>query len=101
LAASLAQADGRLAWPFFIRRSSGQLQTALQYLQYVPAFEGDEVRADLLRRLARDFNGKVLWFGSSPAFISVDADRSRIVEASDLFGACCCRNARHIELDVA
>jgi len=51
LAASLAQADGRLAWPFFIRRSSGQLQTALQYLQYVPAFEGDEVRADLLRRL--------------------------------------------------
>ena len=57
--------------------------------------------ADLLPRLAHDFTGNVLWFGSSPAFISVDEDRSRIVDAPDLFGACCCRNARHIELDVA
>lgn len=49
--ASLARPDGKPTWPFFVRRSSGALETALQYLKANPAFESEESRLDLLNRI--------------------------------------------------
>jgi hypothetical protein len=42
------QPGGKSFWPFFIRRSSGRLETSLQYLQYAPAFESESLRQALL-----------------------------------------------------
>jgi len=41
LVAWIARADGKPAWPFFIRRSSGRFETALANLVNVPAFQSD------------------------------------------------------------
>ncbi|WP_374576433.1 hypothetical protein [Phenylobacterium sp.] len=49
--ARLVRPDGKPTWPFFIRRSSGKVETALQYLQDNPAFATEEVRLDLLAKL--------------------------------------------------
>jgi hypothetical protein len=44
--------DGKFAYPFFIRRSSGgRLETSLQYLQTRPAFASEEDRRRLHERL--------------------------------------------------
>jgi hypothetical protein len=47
----LVRPDGKPTWPFFIRRSSGKLETALQYLKDNPAFESEDARLDLLNRI--------------------------------------------------
>jgi hypothetical protein len=47
----LLRPDGKPAWPFFVRRSSGKLETSLQYLKDSPAFESEEARLDLLNRI--------------------------------------------------
>ena len=57
--------------------------------------------AGLLPRLARDLTCVVLAFGSKPADMSADDDFSATVISPDFLGACCCRNWRQIELDVA
>src|SRR5207253_2343957 len=49
--ASLPRPDGKRAWPFFVRRSSGKLDTALQYLKETPAYASEESRQDLLNRI--------------------------------------------------
>jgi hypothetical protein len=51
LVAQDTRADGKSAWPFFIRRSTGRLETALGYLMYVPAFKSDEARKKVLDRI--------------------------------------------------
>ena len=57
--------------------------------------------ADLLARLARDLIGLALWFGSTRADMFGDGSCSSAVTPPDFLGAYCCRNARHIEPDVA
>jgi hypothetical protein len=49
--ARLSRPDGKPTWPFFIRRSTGKVETALQYLKDNPAFAAEEVRLDLLAKL--------------------------------------------------
>lgn len=46
----LSRPDGKLTWPFFIRRSSGKVETALQYLKDNPAFAAEDIRLDLLAK---------------------------------------------------
>lgn len=47
----LGQPNGRFIWPFFIRRSTGKVETSLQYLKIHPAFESEAARADLLEKM--------------------------------------------------
>ncbi len=51
LAAKILRADGKPAWPFFIRRSTGRLDIALGNLVYVPAYKADSARRELLERI--------------------------------------------------
>jgi hypothetical protein len=46
--AHLVRGDGKPSWPFFLRKSTGKLETALQYLQNDPAFASEEARLSLL-----------------------------------------------------
>jgi hypothetical protein len=57
--------------------------------------------ADLPPGLARDLTGRLRGFGSIPPGLPGVGSCSATVTSPDFFGACCCRNARHIELDVA
>ncbi len=38
-------------WPFFIRRSTGKIDTALQFMKNDPAFASEEARLNLLAKL--------------------------------------------------
>lgn len=49
--ASLSRPDGKPTWPFFVRRSTGKVETSLQYLKENPAFADETARLDLLDRL--------------------------------------------------
>ncbi len=51
LCAEVVRADGKPAWPFFMRRSTGRLETALGNLAYVPGFREDGQRKQLLDRI--------------------------------------------------
>jgi hypothetical protein len=51
LQASVTQANGKPAWPFFVRRSSGTFDVALTYLKNTPTFKSEDSRRDLLERL--------------------------------------------------
>lgn len=51
IALSVAQANGRQAWPFFIRRSSGKVEVSLQYLSNTQAFRDEQARIALLDQL--------------------------------------------------
>jgi hypothetical protein len=51
LCARVIRADGKPAWPFFIRRSSGRLETSLNNLINVPAYKADAARQALLDRI--------------------------------------------------
>lgn len=51
ISASLVRQNGRSAWPFFVRRSSGKVETSLQYLKEDPAFASEEARTELLQRI--------------------------------------------------
>jgi hypothetical protein len=51
LAAQILRADGKPVWPFFIRRSTGRLDTALGNLIYAPAYKDDAPRQDILKRI--------------------------------------------------
>ena len=46
--ASVKLADGKRAWPFFLRRSTGRLELSLQYLKNTAAFAEDQARQELL-----------------------------------------------------
>jgi hypothetical protein len=46
-----ARPDHMNIWPFFIRRSTGKIDTALQFLKNDPAFASEEVRLNLLAKL--------------------------------------------------
>jgi hypothetical protein len=50
LCARIQKADGRPAWPFFLRKSTGRLETSLQYLSYTPPFREEAARRALLSR---------------------------------------------------
>lgn len=45
---SVPQPGGKSVWPFFIRRSSGKLETSLQYLQYASVYASEPQRQALL-----------------------------------------------------
>jgi hypothetical protein len=49
--ACFARSDGKTTWPFFIRRSSGKIEIALQYLKNDPAFASEESRLNILYKL--------------------------------------------------
>ena len=49
--ARLDRPDGTPTWPFFIRRSTVKIETALQYLKDNPAFASEAVRLNLLDKL--------------------------------------------------
>ncbi|MGA0601519.1 hypothetical protein ACO2Q3_12520 [Caulobacter sp. KR2-114] len=49
--ARLVKPGGKPIWPFFIRRSSGKVETSLQYLKENPAFASDAQRLELLERI--------------------------------------------------
>ncbi|MDX9998050.1 MAG: hypothetical protein RBS50_08825 [Phenylobacterium sp.] len=49
--ARLFRPDGKPTWPFFIRRSTGKVETSLQYLKENPAFASEEARLALLDRI--------------------------------------------------
>jgi hypothetical protein len=51
LFAQIPRADGKPAWPFFIRRSTGRLDTALGNLINVPAYKSDGARKEILDRI--------------------------------------------------
>ena len=51
LFAQITRADGKPAWPFFIRRSTGRLDTALGNLINVPAYKSEAARKELLDRI--------------------------------------------------
>ena len=46
-----ARPDHMNIWPFFIRRSTGKIDTALQFLKNDPAFASEEARLNLLAKL--------------------------------------------------
>jgi hypothetical protein len=49
--ANLKQPNGKIAWPFFLRRSSGRLETSLAYLASTSAYRDSTERQNLLNRL--------------------------------------------------
>jgi len=49
LAAQITRADGTPVWPFFIRKSSGRIETALGNLIHVPAYNDDATRMEILQ----------------------------------------------------
>lgn len=49
--AKLETEDGRTAWPFLVRRSTGNFETSLQYLANRPAYASDEARQTLLDQI--------------------------------------------------
>jgi hypothetical protein len=51
LCTRVTRADGKPAWPFFVRRSSGRLEVSLGNLAYVPAFRPEGARQELLDRI--------------------------------------------------
>jgi hypothetical protein len=51
LAAKMLRGDGKPIWPFFVRRSTGRFDIALQNLVYVPAYNADSARRILLERI--------------------------------------------------
>jgi hypothetical protein len=51
LAAKILRADGKPAWPFFVRRSTGRLDIALGNLINVPAYKAESTRRELLDRI--------------------------------------------------
>jgi hypothetical protein len=74
LFAKIARPDGKAAWPFFLRKSTGRLETSLQYLSYVPKFQEEPARQELLSRIrslpARTYNTSKT--GGWPAFALED-----------------------------
>lgn len=48
LSAMLTRSDGKPAWPFFLRSSSGRLETAFQNLVHVPLYRDEAERRKLL-----------------------------------------------------
>jgi hypothetical protein len=46
-----ARPDHMNIWPFFIRRSTGKIDTALQFLKNDPAFASEETRLNILDKL--------------------------------------------------
>jgi hypothetical protein len=46
-----ARPDHTNVWPFFIRRSTGKIDTALQFLKNDPAFASEEARVNILEKL--------------------------------------------------
>jgi hypothetical protein len=59
MSAQVLRSDGKTAYPFFVRRSTGRLETSLQYLADVPAFRDDDARRKLLERI-RDLPASTL-----------------------------------------
>lgn len=54
LALSMQTDDQRVAWPFFIRLSTGaRIETSLQYLKNRPAFSSEQARQEILTRLGK------------------------------------------------
>jgi hypothetical protein len=51
MVARITSADGKPAYPFYIRRSSGQLETALANLITVPAFKSDISRKEIIDQI--------------------------------------------------
>src|SRR5690625_4683731 len=51
LSVSTVCADGKLAWPFFLCRSTGRMELSLGTLADTPQFEDDTARLALLERL--------------------------------------------------
>lgn len=51
IAARYEAEDGQITWPFFIRRSTGNFETSLQYLSNRPAYAPDESRQALLEQI--------------------------------------------------
>jgi hypothetical protein len=51
LFAQITRADGKPAWPFFIRKSTCRLETALGNLINVPAYKTDTAREEILDRI--------------------------------------------------
>jgi hypothetical protein len=51
LAAKLIRLNGKPTWPFFLRSSSGRLETAFQNLAYSAFYREEETRKHLLNRL--------------------------------------------------
>lgn len=49
--ARLTRSNGKPTWPFFVRRSTGKIETSLQYLKDDPAFAAEDSRLELLSRL--------------------------------------------------
>lgn len=59
LSFSVLRPSGKRSWPFFIRRSSGKFETALQYLQSDPAFAAPEQRQAILEEIRALVPGKI------------------------------------------
>jgi hypothetical protein len=55
LFARITKSDGNFSFPFFIRRSSGRLDTSLQNLKFTSSFSSDEARAKLLAQMRSSF----------------------------------------------
>ena len=51
MSAAIRRSDGTVASPFFLRRSTGKIETSLQYLHSDPAFASELSRQRLLDRL--------------------------------------------------
>jgi hypothetical protein len=49
--AGIKRPNGRMSYVFFVRRSTGRIDTALQYLRYAPAYADETSRATLLAKL--------------------------------------------------
>jgi hypothetical protein len=49
--ARLTRPDAKPTWPFFVRKSTGKLETSLQYLKDNPAFADEGVRLALLEKI--------------------------------------------------
>ena len=52
IVAKLEAEDGRTAWPFLVRNSTGNFETSLQYLSNRPAYAPDEARRVLLDQIS-------------------------------------------------
>jgi hypothetical protein len=60
--ARLTRQDGKSSWPFFVRKSSGKLETALGYLLHDQAYASEDSRFALLNQLTDLPNIKLTTF---------------------------------------
>jgi len=71
ICATMPKPDGKTAYPFFLRKSTGNMEISLANLRYAPAFASEEARLALLSRIREQVPSAKISSSKSTAWPSV------------------------------